>query len=372
MRLLLILALIITNGLYAQDVQGYRLTVTDGAHIPASYTHSTADIAGYFNTHYQPGIDRLSAIYSWVTSNIAYDTDSMYVINNHKDPEARITEALRRRKGVCENFAAVFNDIAVKSGFISNIVNGYTKQAGSIDRNGHSWCVVKLDGNWLFCDPTWDEGTREAKKWFLVAPDIFIESHMPFDPMWQLLGYRVSHKEFYQGVPFQQHRKQTVNDADSIEAWHKLTRVEQLESAAERIEQAGIYNELIRNNLRFTRMQAGIIREEADMNLYNEAVCDFNEANKAVNELVQYRNDHFIPEKPEEELISLLATAASRINASFNKLHLLERSENNYQYDPGLLKNRLETLSRKMEAQENFVRSYYSTKVTERDNLFYK
>ena len=80
------------------------------------------------------------------------------LINSDINPEARITVALRRRKGVCENFAAIFNDICLKAGLTSFVVSGYTKQSGAVDKTGHSWCAVFINKNWYLCDPTWDEG----------------------------------------------------------------------------------------------------------------------------------------------------------------------------------------------------------------------
>src|SRR5665647_1467877 len=175
--------------LKGQDFNDFAAIDHKALHIPATETYSTASIAGYVQSNFKTDREKLRAIYTWVITNIRYDTDSMYHINWSMYPEEKISATLRRRKGVCENYAALFTDIALKSGIQSFVVSGYTKQWGSVNRAGHSWCAVYLQQEWFLCDPTWDKDCRGNTKYFLVNPAQFIESHMPFDPLWQLLEY---------------------------------------------------------------------------------------------------------------------------------------------------------------------------------------
>ena len=54
--------------------------------IPASQTKTSDGIASYINAHYHMDEDKISAIYSWITSNIKYDADSKH----GKRPRSRI------------------------------------------------------------------------------------------------------------------------------------------------------------------------------------------------------------------------------------------------------------------------------------------
>ena len=137
-----------TNSLFTID--------SKAQHIPSVETLSTGLFAGSIMTNYTSEWEKLLAIYSWVTYNIRYDSDSIYVFNLVNNPVARITTVLSRRKGVCENFAAIFNEIAVKCNIRSYEIIGYTIQSWTVDKVAHTWCVVYLDNQWLFCDPTWD------------------------------------------------------------------------------------------------------------------------------------------------------------------------------------------------------------------------
>ena len=66
--------------------------------IPADQSTSTAGIADYVKKYFDNDREKLRAIYTWVTSNIKYDTDSVNIINLGTDPEAKITAALPRRQ----------------------------------------------------------------------------------------------------------------------------------------------------------------------------------------------------------------------------------------------------------------------------------
>ena len=370
--LLLYFALYCNTVLKGQDTNEYTYTDQKALTIPVAETYSTTSIAGFIKANFKTEKDKLRAIYTWVTTNIRYDPDSMYQINSDKDPETKITAALRRRRGVCENYAAIFNEIAVKSGISSYTVSGYTRQVGSVDRSGHTWCAVYLDSKWLFCDPTWDEGSKGQAKWFLIPPSLFIESHMPFDPLWQLLDHRISHKQFYKGNCYPGKEKLNYNFTDSINASLKLDNLQQLEAASSRIQEEGLVNELVKNRLAYLRMQAGIIYEERNMVLYNAAVAAFNNANIIFNEFIQYRNNRFMPSKPDRKINDMLTPADTLCITAHKKLDEVIISTTNFQYDPGLLKNRLEVLTRKIREQKDFLKRYFATASRLRENLFYK
>ena len=345
---------------------------TKAANIPMAETYSTASIARFVMANYTTEKEKLRAIYSWVTYNIRYDSDSVYVINLGKDPQARITEALRRRKGVCENFAAIFNDIAVKCGIRSIEVNGYTKQIGFVDRIAHTWCAVCIDGQWSFCDPTWDIDFSGYAKYFLVPPSLFIESHMPFDPLWQLLDHSVSHKEFYQGYTRSIKDKPLIHFTDSVNQYIQMNELEQLGSAERRINEAGIVNELVRTRLAWVQMQISIINQDKDMNLYNAAITELNKVSRIFNDFIQFRNNRFLPRKTDGDIKEMLVPIDSLLLSATNQLDELDKSPVNFQYDTGFLRNRLASLSKRIEEQKDFLKKYLANTIPEREKMFYK
>lgn len=339
--------------------------------IPKAATNSTGSIASFVQSNFKKDREKFRAIYRWVTYNIKYDTDSMYVFNWGADPEKKVTSALRRRKGVCENYTALFNEISLKCNLQSFVVSGYTKQLNSIDKVGHSWCAVNVDGEWLLCDPTWDEGYRSYAYYFLIEPALFIQSHMPFDPLWQLLDQPLTHEEFYKGVPASKARNATYHFADSVKAFLRLNELQQLEAAAARIRKSGAVNELVKNNLAYIEMLVSIIYEDKDMKLYNSAVEDLNKAAVFFNDFIQYRNKQFIPERPDDEIKALLTPIENKLASAQKKLDDVDRSTFNVQYDTKALRTRLNVFQTRVREQKDFLIQYISTPLPGRKKLFY-
>ena len=340
--------------------------------IPASQSFSTTAIAEYVKQNFNTDRKKLRAVYIWVASNIRYTTDSANVINLGPDPDAKVTAALRRRKGVCENFAAIFNDICTKAGLTTFIVDGYTKQNGSIDKTGHSWCAVFIDNRWLSCDPTWDVESGSNTKYFLVEPSEMIASHMPFDPMWQLLDHPVSHRQFYNGNTFQDRNTPLFNYADSIAAFCKMDSLQRFRSTAFRIESSGLQNDLVKSRLNYNKMHIEIIREDKDVELYNSSVEDLNEATRVYNNFVQYRNNQFMPAMTDKALQDILNGADTKLVNAHKNLEEIASSAASFKFSTEDLLNRLNTLALRIKEQRSFLALYLNTDINNRASLFYK
>ncbi|MEO6721337.1 MAG: transglutaminase domain-containing protein [Ferruginibacter sp.] len=373
MKLVGFLCLLICCGTHLSAQQNEFSYVDQKAlSIPSAQTHTTNDIADYIKSNFKSDKEKLRAAYAWVTANIKYSTDSMYSINWGGDPDKKITAALRRRKGVCENYAAIFNDLALKCSIQSFVIMGYTRQSGYIMRSGHSWCAVYADNEWLLCDPTWDEGFRTNAKYFLITPDQFIETHMPFDRLWQLQNYPISQQEFNRGISRANKNTAFFNYVDSIKAFFQLSELQQLETSARRMKESGIVNDLEKNWLSYTKMKIAIFYEDDDMNLYNSAVDDLNKANSIFNSYVKYRNNQFMPQKSDGEVSSLLDPIAATISSASEKVNKIGKSKQNFQYDTGELSSRLIALTRRVQEQKDFLRRYLNSNVADRGKLFYR
>ena len=340
--------------------------------IPKAETYATVSIARYIQSNYKTDKEKLTAIYAWVITNIRYDKDSMYHINWSLYPEEKITATLRRKRGVCENYAALFTDIALKCGFRSFVVSGYTKQSGSVNSAGHSWCAVSLENEWYLCDPTWDAGSSGKIFYFLVSPVQFIQTHMPFDPLWQLLPNPVTDHEFRKGFFYPGREKASYNIKDSINVFFQLDSLQQMEAAAGRVKRGGIENERVKNWLAYNQMKIAIVYGEKDMDLYNAAVADLNKANNIFNDFIQYRNNGFIPYKPDAKIKSMLEPVSILLSSADLKLNQLGQKIENFQYDTGTIKSRLNKLKERLQDQQHFLNRYLATNEKERIKLFYQ
>ena len=277
MKLLVFLS-VIFFAFYAANAQPFKSSFN--GFIPSNKTGSTKSIADYVLANYTTDAEKLSVVYNWVTSNIRYDKDSMYNINWATDLSTKAAATLRRRKGVCENYASIFTDIILQCGIPSYVVSGYANAAGYGENTGHSWSAVFLNNQWLLCDPTWDVGPGYRTNYFLINPEVFIESHTPFDPLWKLIPQYDKERKLKNEHNF------STDVNEQVQAFLQLDSVQQLEVSSQRMQKAMEQTEQQKNFQSYVKMQIAIVHNEEDMNLYNAAVADLNRANSIFNNFV--------------------------------------------------------------------------------------
>lgn len=162
--------------------------------------------------------DKAAALYYWVTHNIAYDVQharrvmrqgssngKLYTAEEIKTlHESRVQSAWKKRRGVCENYARLYQRLAELAGLESVMVTGHARgdylQPGS-SNIGHAWNAVKIDGWWQLLDATWGAGNVGADwqfnqefegGYFLPDAQRFVLSHLPNDAKWQLLNQPIT------------------------------------------------------------------------------------------------------------------------------------------------------------------------------------
>jgi hypothetical protein len=338
-------------------------------HIPKQFTQSTTDLANYIQDHYTGSYEKIRVAYNWVTNNIEYDKDSMLAINWSKETNEKIAATLRRKKGVCDNFASVFSDVLVKMNIPSFAVTGLSKINGRVAEQAHSWSAVKLNNEWLLCDPTWDAGG--SFNFFLVKPEEFIDAHWPFDPLWQLLPGSLSLKEFERGTAIG-NKENAYNFPDSVQAFLALNPLKQLEDAERRMRAGSVEDERIKLWYAYNNMNIAIIYGEQDMDLYNAAVSELNEANAYLNKFIVYRNNLFKPEKQDESIKEMLQPISAIIQNAYKKVDKIGIVKENFQYDTAGLKERLKSTEKKLQQQHDFLTRYLATPTAQRQAIFYQ
>jgi hypothetical protein len=279
----------------------------------------------------------------------------MYFSNWGGDPEVKMASVLRKRKGVCDNYAALFTNIVVKCGIQSVVVSGYTKFGSTINPSGHSWCAVKLEKKWLLCDPTWDAGLANADNWFLIAPEKFIETHIPFDPLWQLLPFPLTHAQFKKGSSPNTSDDKLYNIVDSVSAFLQLDTLQQLVAASLRMQRAGFENEQLKTWHDYYKMKIAIVYQEQDMQLYNSGVNALNNARKLFNDYVQYRNSNFTPLRPAKEVNLLFDSIGIYLDTAQKIIKNIGKVVENYQYNTEELVSNLNKLAERMQEEKIYL-----------------
>ncbi|RYF89991.1 MAG: transglutaminase domain-containing protein [Chitinophagaceae bacterium] len=331
-------------------------------YVPDSATRNPEKFASYLQKKYKDPREQVRLLYSWITSNIRYDKDSALYFNWTADYETKITATLRRRKGVCENYASLFADIVNRLNIPAYVVHGFPSHANRDKDNSHSWVALKQNQEWYLYDPTWD-AQSVSEKYYEVDPAVFIDKHIPFDPVWQLLEQPYQYQFVGNG---------RVNYKDSIDAFLQLDSLQKLLATERRLKNITQPNRMIKNWQHYNRMNVAIIAGEEDMKLYNAAVAAYNKAKQYFNSFIDFRNAGFYPQKTDEELKNILNDVNPFLKQAASQLDQLGKLGDNFQYDPQALRQQISALQQKTHEQLLFVHQYITTLPQERVKLFYK
>ena len=221
--------------------------------IPDEYTKKVDTFAEYINRKFKGDEAKMRAIYVWMTHRMAYNVFTTFTSRNEVySEEKEVQETLSTRKGVCRQFALLFKTLAGKVGIKAYLIDGYGKSGNVVLPEVHEWCVAQVNGEWYFFDPTYDTGYIEDYRfvsapddvYFKQLPERFIQTHMPFDPLWQFLKRPYSYSEFEKGVLESGRNVPFFCWQDSLKVYDRQSWVEQLEAARSRIRMIEVSEEL--------------------------------------------------------------------------------------------------------------------------------
>lgn len=334
--------------------------------LPDSVTQSASSFASYLQRRYPSKKEQLQTAYNWIISNIRYDKDSSYYFNWGVDHETKINATLRRRKGVCENFASLFTDISNRMDIPSYVVHGYASGTGDSRDVAHSWSAVQLGSEWFLCDPTWDAGLQNGNQYFLADPLLFAQTHVPFDPIWQLLDYPIGYNNAKTAT------RSPLNFRDSIKAFLSADSLQQFLSIEGRMKQSAGNKEMFRLWQSYNRMNIAIIAGENDMELYNGAVEDLNKATDIFNEYIQFRNNGFVPSRSAASIVAMLEPVDVLLKSARKKIENIGLLVANFQYDTEGITKKMNALAQRREEQVLFLKKYLAAGDTERQQMMYR
>ncbi|MEY4875507.1 MAG: hypothetical protein RL708_656 [Bacteroidota bacterium] len=323
---------------------------------------------------------KATAVFNWVTDNIAYDIDNMFNINFYENPQQTIARTIKTKKGVCQHYAYLFDTLCKSVGLQSYVISGFTKQKKYVDFMPHAWCATKVDGVWKLFDPTWAAGyidnsankfVRERNAaYFETLPQKMIQNHIPFDCIWQLLEHPISYHDFSNGK-FTSNN--TINFNDSIQQFFNQNELEQKQNLLRRIESSGVANQLVFDRINHLKNDIANIISMKYVNSFNSAVNEFNDAIKYDNEYINFYNVQFSPKKSDIEIQQMLDDVEKH-NSTAKKLlqNIGSAPENFIGTSPKAIIDQVNDLDKKLEGQKEFVKKYIGTAKLFRKTLFYK
>lgn len=295
----LFLCLSLLLSIHFLNAQDFKKVDQHAKNTPSGAEKSIETLAAYLNKAGTSETEKVRAYYVWLTDNIAYDTKTFF--SNNPKPKTSATDALNRRKAICQGYAELFKALCDNSNIECFIITGYSKGYGytpnkKFDNSDHAWNAVKTDGEWKLIDATWGAGylndkkkyeQRFTEKYFSPNPAKMVLDHLPVDPMWQLLSCPISMSDYT--LKNEEITKLTENKADcfsykdTIATYQKLSHIEQQVNSAERALRFNPKNYAVAG---FAYLELGFELSQTLAVLYDEQ--KYKEALKLNQEILAY------------------------------------------------------------------------------------
>ena len=156
-------------------------------------TNPTSLAQGYVCRPYRSDVQKLRAIFTWVSEKVAWEEDFEGEVDSRR--------VIQMKRGCAEEVAVLVMDMCSSVGLHAEVVRGYLKTPGEIleldnrPRPNHWWNAVLVDGEWRIIDcslasPTNPKraqyssaGSQVAESWwFLARPMESCYTHIPSIP----------------------------------------------------------------------------------------------------------------------------------------------------------------------------------------------
>lgn len=235
--------------------------------------------------------DTLHSIFQWVATNIEYDLESLNDLPSYQHPSELLEMVWTQRRGVCMHYAELFNAFCQYLDYEAAVVTGYSSYQGIEDgKYGHSWNAVKVGKEWYLFDPTWAAGYRQGErfikkydpKWYKVKPEKFLKTHIPYDPLWQLLKTPLSKAEIVGKKPSK--KLKHLHYQQLIQQSYSLSPIDKDQATLLRIKDFQDDNPLairererIENNIQIQKFKEGVTAYNQSIDAFNEFIKGYNQ-----------------------------------------------------------------------------------------------
>jgi len=365
--------LLFSNFIFSQ----YEVVDKKMDEIPKQFESNIAAIAKYISQNFTSEEDKIRAAFYWTASNINYDVENMYH-PKIQTTEEKINSALKTKKGVCMHYAEVFNAIVTQMNMKSHVVDGYTKQFAKIAKLSHSWNVCSIDGKWYLIDVTWGAGfvnddvyhKKLNNSYFKTGMAEFLNTHMPFDYMWQLNAKPITNDEFYADVTESDLIAGSYDFNAAIAEFEKLSEPEKIQKKLERMEKAGLKNSFITSEYSILQKNLESYKNNNSIPKLQLIVSEFNEANKLLNAFVLYRAKRFIPMVSDEKIKEKVQVPYDKWLFCQQELAKITDVSKENMTNFISLKKQVATAQKRFDLQLSFVNEYLSKSPSERATFF--
>jgi hypothetical protein len=337
--------------------------------------NSLNDIAAFINTSFYKEKDKARAVFYWITKNISYSADLLFTYTTSDNPSRVVKDAFENKTAVCIGYAALYDTLCKLTHITSHIVVGSTRQSFLPSVIGHVWNAVMLDSVWYLVDPTWGSGYLQGKNfvrsrntfYFLAAPERLVATHLPIDPIWQLLKHPLSLYQFH--AQLSSTIKTDWNYNDSIAVFLRSPEINKIKSTMRRLQEFGANSEITLNYYNYLRSKEA----EYYMQKFNTALKNENEGVSLYNDYINFKNKQFTPVKSDAEIAKIMPAISTRLAVAESTYTQILNQMDDAAFNDGIKANLKQSsdLAGHVKTEQEFVNKYLATKKNKRRDLFY-
>lgn len=357
------------------------------ARVPDSVTTTPAAMAAYLVAHNKSQVAILKSLYSWMSDHISYDMVNTFKPDYYKDTAEAINNTLKTRIAVCQGYASLFMDICRRANIPAWLVSGYTLSAGRPNNASHVWVAVFTENKWLLTDPTWGSGYARDNEYvqqinwqhFLIAPAVFIKTHVPFDPLFQFQDQPLRHDEIRDGKWTAGSSRPVFNYRDTLAAYALMPELARAENSVNRITQYGITNQLIsveltnlHNTIAYSKQKKLVDEQNQQAHIINQASSRCNDVINSFNRYIIFRNNQYTPAKSDKEIREWVDGMATELNDITKMLSSVNATEPPYTTNKMEIEASAAGLKQRIAEEQVFLTRYLKTGKLFRKTLFYK
>ncbi len=299
----------------AQDID-YERIVKYVNQTPNSVVNSTFKLSNYLTLPFNTDIEKLASIYYWVAKNIRYDDKLAKNPKLYIETKEVVDDVMKSKSGVCQHYAVLFAELSRLAGLKAYVVEGYTMDKGKIADVSHAWNLVNVSGDWSFVDATWANAIIKSKTkkgfpqtYFMVKPEENIKTHMPFDPIWQILSSPIKYDEFDAGKFNLVSGNFSYND--SIGEYLMMSSIGQYRATIGRMQNNGTFNKLIKKEFEIKQKNLSTSLSNEEILKYNKGIVYYNIGMNFLNQYIKLKNNKFKDKKYGKSALMAIIDSSS-------------------------------------------------------------
>lgn len=160
--------------------------------IASSLTRNPVTLAEALTRHKTTDKEKFDNIFAWVATNIAYNWHQYFSTSGIGKPD--INRILKRREGICADYAFLMDTLCKLAGLPSVTLYGYVKDdifdtGDSLYIDNHAWNAVKIDGLWYLHDVTFSTGYRKYELTRFSQFVVWLRNQLPVKQVTKLLQF---------------------------------------------------------------------------------------------------------------------------------------------------------------------------------------